>query len=59
MKDCGSRVCLFHAWCLWGQAAKPVDCARLEDYFDRLNEPTGCTLISWRLHGRGSQEGIR
>jgi len=27
--------------------------------FDRLDEPTGCNLISWPLQGRGSQEGIR
>src|SRR5258708_12293261 len=35
----------------------PVDCARSGDYFDRLDEPTGCTLISSALRGRGSQEG--
>src|SRR5260221_7004667 len=35
----------------------PVDCARSGDYFDRLDEPTGCTLISSALRGPGSQEG--
>src|SRR5882762_283504 len=31
-----------------------LDCARSGDYFDHLDEPTGCTLISSALRGRGS-----
>src|SRR6266849_11028446 len=41
MKDCGSDVCLFHAWCLWGAAhASPL-------YHSRI-KPISCLSQAFR-----------